>query len=318
VGESGSGKSTILEAVMGLGEGEIVDGSVYYQGDDLTELNQKELRELRGNEISIVFQESRPHLNPTYTVGDQINDVLMAHTELTENERWERIYDLLDLMEISNPSERAHSYPHEFSGGMCQRIGIAMAIACEPKLLLADEPTSALDVTIQAQIIDLLLDLQEEMDLSILWITHNMGVIARVCDRVAVMYAGNIVENGTKEEIFKNPKHPYTAGLLEAVPRHDQDTGRRFGTIEGSPPDLQTLPSGCVYQDRCPEFMPSCAEARPNYYEYEPDSNESHVVKCFLHDDQPITNESDDSSSSISDDGDLSEIQPSNKGNVEP
>ncbi|SDZ84485.1 peptide/nickel transport system ATP-binding protein [Haloplanus vescus] len=280
VGESGSGKSTLLRSVMGLVEdpGEIVEGSVEYRGRELTTMSDAELRKLRGNDISFIFQEPTAHLNPAYTVGDQITDVLEAHTDLDSDERWERVYDLLGRLGIPSPRERAEAYPHEFSGGMAQRVCIAMALACDPDLLLADEPTSALDVTIQAQIIDLLSDLQEDLGLSILWVTHDMGVVAETCDTMAVMYAGNVVEYGPVESVFAEPSHPYTEALLRTVPSH-LDTEPRFDTIEGSPPDLQNLPDGCVFRERCPDEMEACSARRPPYYEL----SEERLSKCFLH-----------------------------------
>lgn len=286
VGESGSGKSTLLRTIMGLIEdpGEIVEGSINYRGKDLTTYTDKELRKLRGNEMSLVFQEPTSHLNPAYTVGDQITDVLEAHTNMGEEERWERTYELLDLLDIPSPEDRADSYPHEFSGGMAQRVCIAMALACEPELLLADEPTSALDVTIQAQIIDLLTELQDELDLSIVWVTHDMGVVAETCDSMGVMYAGNIVEYGSVDSVFEDPKHPYTEALLKTVPSHT-DTGKRFDTIEGSPPDLENLSQGCVFQDRCPEAMESCQTHRPPYYEVGEENDR--IAKCLLHEGKP-------------------------------
>jgi len=282
VGESGSGKSTLLRSIMGLIEdpGEIAAGEINYRGRDLTELSDEAFRQLRGNDISFIFQEPMSHLNPAYTVGDQITDVLAAHTELNSDERWERVYELLDLLGIPAPEDRADSYPHEFSGGMAQRVCIAMALACEPDLLLADEPTSALDVTIQAQIIDLLSDLQSEFDVAMIWVTHDMGVVAETCDTLGVMYAGNIVEYGDVDDIFDDPKHPYTEALLGSVPTH-RDTSDRFETIEGAPPELQDLPSGCVFRDRCPEATDACRSHRPPYYEV--GGSRDWIAKCLLH-----------------------------------
>ncbi|MGQ4557607.1 oligopeptide/dipeptide ABC transporter ATP-binding protein [Halobellus sp. GM3] len=283
VGESGSGKSTLLRSIMGLigSPGEIADGSVRYRGRDLTACADEELRTLRGNDISFVFQEPMSHLNPAYTVGEQIADVLAAHTEMEKPERWERVYELLELLGIPSPEDRAESYPHEFSGGMAQRVCIAMALACEPELLLADEPTSALDVTIQAQIIDLLSELQSELEVAMVWVTHDMGVVAETCDTLGVMYAGNIVEHGDVEDVFADPKHPYTEALLHSVPSH-RDRSSRFATIEGSPPELQSLPDGCVFENRCPEATETCRSRRPPYYEVGDDGERT--VKCFLHD----------------------------------
>lgn len=286
VGESGSGKSTLLRSVMGLIEdpGQIVSGSITYRGRELTEMSDEKLREIRGNDISLIFQEPSSHLNPAYTVGDQITDVLEAHTEMDKEDRWDRTYELLEMLGIPSPEDRAESYPHEFSGGMAQRVCIAMALACEPDLLLADEPTSALDVTIQAQIIDLLKDLQDELGVSMMWVTHDMGVVAETCDRIGVMYAGNIVEYGDVTDVFTDPQHPYTEALLDTVPSH-RDTSRRFKTIEGSPPDLQDLPQGCVFQERCPEAMESCRKHRPPYYEI--DDSGDWTAKCLLHEGKP-------------------------------
>jgi len=286
VGESGSGKSTLLRSIMGLIEepGEIAAGEIRFRGRDLTELPDAEFRELRGNDISFVFQEPMSHLNPAYTVGDQITDVLAAHTELSSDERWDRVYELLEMLGIPAPKERAESYPHEFSGGMAQRVCIAMALACEPDLLLVDEPTSALDVTIQAQIIDLFSDLQSTFDVAIIWVTHDMGVVAETCDTLGVMYAGNIVEYGDVNDVFADPKHPYTEALLGSVPTH-RDASPRFDTIEGAPPELQDLPPGCVFQDRCPEATEACRSHRPPYYEVGADRER--IAKCLLHRGQP-------------------------------
>lgn len=286
VGESGSGKSTLLRSIMGLIEepGEITDGVIRYRDRDLTTLSDGDLRQIRGNDIGFVFQEPMSHLNPAYTVGEQISDVLAAHTDLDAAERTERVHELLGLLEIPAPEERANSYPHEFSGGMAQRVCIAMALACEPDLLLADEPTSALDVTIQAQIIDLLSDLQSELDVAMIWVTHDMGVVAETCDTLGVMYAGNIVEYGDVTDIFADPKHPYTEALLRSVPSH-RDRSSRFETIEGSPPELQDLPEGCVFADRCPEATETCRSHRPPYYEVGSDGE--WLAKCLLHQGNP-------------------------------
>ncbi|MFC6987889.1 ABC transporter ATP-binding protein [Haloplanus sp. GCM10025708] len=289
VGESGSGKSSLIRSIMRLlpDNGDIVDGAARFKGRDLSEMSESDLREIRGNEISMIFQHPISHLNPAYTIGDQIEDVLQAHTDLDEAERWDRIHTTLEQLGIPAPEERAKNYPHEFSGGMAQRVAIAMALICQPDLVLADEPTSALDVTIQAQIIDLLSDLQDELDMSIIWVTHDMGVVAEVSDTVAVMYAGNVVEYGPVREIFEAPKHPYTRALLETVPRHDRDRSERFNTISGSPPDLSDLPTGCVFQDRCPDEMDICGEHRPQYYRFDTEREDEHLAKCFLHADQP-------------------------------
>ena len=285
VGESGSGKSTLLRSVMRLIEdpGKIVDGEINYRGNNLVEMSDAELRDIRGDDISFIFQEPMSHLNPAYTIGEQIDDVLTAHTSMDKSARTNRIHELLDLVGIPSPEDRVDAYPHEFSGGMAQRVCIAMALACEPEILLADEPTSALDVTIQAQIIDLLTDLQDKLNISVLWVTHDMGVVAEVCDSIGVMYAGNIVEYGRVTDVFDSPKHPYTEALLESVPSH-LDNSTRFATIDGSPPELQALPEGCVFQDRCPEATEECRTHRPSYFEVG-DSDEW-TAKCWLHADE--------------------------------
>lgn len=286
VGESGSGKSTLLRSIIRLVEdpGEIISGEINYRGNDIVEMSDSELRDVRGDDISFIFQEPMSHLNPAYTIGEQIDDVLVAHTPMDKSTRTSRIYELLHLVGIPSPKDRVDAYPHEFSGGMAQRVCIAMALACEPEILLADEPTSALDVTIQAQIIDLLTDLQDKLNISVLWVTHDMGVVAEVCDSIGVMYAGNIIEHGHVTDVFNSPKHPYTEALLKSVPSH-LDNSTRFATIDGSPPELQSLPEGCVFQDRCPEATEECRTRRPPYFDVGDSGNWS--AKCWLHAPEP-------------------------------
>lgn len=298
VGESGSGKSTLLRSIMRLIEdpGEIVSGEINYHENNLAEMSDAELRDIRGDDISFIFQEPMSHLNPAYTIGEQIDDVLAAHTSMSKSNRTNRVHELLDLVEIPSPEDRIDAYPHEFSGGMAQRVCIAMALACEPEVLLADEPTSALDVTIQAQIIDLLTNLQDRLNIAVLWVTHDMGVVAEVCDSIGVMYAGNIVEYGRVIDVFDSPKHPYTEALLKSVPSH-LDNSTRFETIDGSPPELQDLPKGCVFQDRCPEATEKCRTHRPSYFEVGGSSD--WTAKCWLHADKPASHNSPQSDSSV-------------------
>jgi peptide/nickel transport system ATP-binding protein len=258
VGESGSGKSVTMLAVMGLVQvpGEIVSGDIRWKGRSLLgPQGRRLLRTLRGREIAMIFQDPMTALDPLFTVGTQITEVLRHHLGLKRRPARRRALELLELVDLSAPERRLDQYPHELSGGMRQRVMIAMALACEPKLLIADEPTTALDVTIQAQILELLAALQERLKLSVVLITHDLGVIAQVCRRVAVMYAGRVVEVGLAEEVFERPVHPYTQGLLRATPRPDE-VAERMATIEGLPPNLIAPPPGCAFAARC-----ACAQA---------------------------------------------------------
>lgn len=265
VGESGSGKSVTAQAVMGLitTPGEIVGGDILWKGRSLFSAKGKQyLQKIRGKEITMIFQDPMTSLNPVFTIGTQITEVLSHHLGMSKHQARERAIELLDLVEIPAPSSRLNQYPHEFSGGMRQRVMIAMALACEPQLLIADEPTTALDVTIQAQILELLADLQKRLNLSVIMITHDLGVIAQLCYRVAVMYAGKIVEVGQAEDMFKRPIHPYTQGLLEATPRPDEVTERMIA-IQGVPPNLISPPAGCAFVPRCQHATAGCAQQPP-------------------------------------------------------
>lgn len=283
VGESGSGKSVTAQAIMGMvstRNGKVKDGQVVFKGKDITTLSKKELQGLRGSELGMIFQDPMTSLNPTMKVGRQIEEGLFKHQKLKKTEAKKKTIELLKLVGIPAPEKRYGQYPHEFSGGMRQRVVIAIALACDPTLIIADEPTTALDVTIQAQILDVLSDIQQQRNMSIILITHDLGVVAEVADRVAVMYAGLVVESGTVEEIFENPKHPYTTKLLQSVPSSDPAVKDRLVSIEGAPPDLFSPPKGCPFADRCPFAMDVCVEYMPE----EESFSESHYARCWLHD----------------------------------
>jgi oligopeptide/dipeptide ABC transporter ATP-binding protein len=278
VGESGSGKSVTAQALLGLVElpGRITGGDVRWKGDSLVHHADAALQRVRGREIAMVFQDPMTSLNPLFTVGAQIAETLRRHLKLSRKAARERAVELLDLVGIANPSRRATQHPHEMSGGMRQRVLIAMALACEPELLVADEPTTALDVTIQAQILDLVADLQDRLDLAVLLITHDLGVVAGLCDRVAVMYAGRLVELGAADALFADPGHPYTTGLLRSTPRIDEVTDRLV-SIEGAPPDLVKPPAGCPFAARCPLVHERCATEMPALETHE----EGREVACW-------------------------------------
>ncbi|TNE47206.1 MAG: ABC transporter ATP-binding protein [Deltaproteobacteria bacterium] len=264
VGESGCGKTVSTMALIGLiqAPGKIVGGSIKFRGTDITHYSQKQWNQLRGKEIAMIFQDPMTSLNPFLTIGDQIREVLELHTDLRGKAIRHRIVELLESVGLESPGNRLSAYPHQFSGGMRQRVMIAMALAAEPKVLLADEPTTALDVTIQAQILDLLASLQEQRELSILMITHDMGIVAGFCDRVQVMYAGRIVERGDVEPLYERPLHPYTEGLLGSIPRLDQPIEALQG-IPGQPPSLLHPPDGCLFAPRCNYATDLCRKERP-------------------------------------------------------
>ncbi len=266
VGESGSGKSVHVLAMLGLvpqPPGRIAGGSVMFGGRDLLALSEAELRDVRGGQIGIVFQDPMTSLNPVLTVGRQIAEPVIRHRGLSTGQAWQRAAELLDLVGIADPERRLRQYPHQFSGGMRQRVMIAIAVACNPKLLIADEPTTALDVTVQAQILGLVRDLKARMGMSVIWITHDMGVVAGLADTVQVMYGGRIVERGPVRAIFKDPRNAYTWGLLRALPDHGQRTQRRLHQIDGQPPDLTIPPRGDPFAPRNPFATPRCFEEAP-------------------------------------------------------
>ncbi|AND37836.1 MULTISPECIES: ABC transporter ATP-binding protein [Cytobacillus] len=284
VGESGCGKSVTSQSIMRLipsPPGRIADGAVLFKGKDLTKLKESEMRNIRGADISMIFQDPMTALNPTITIGEQIIEGIMQHEPISRQDARKKALEMLNLVGIPNPSERLKHYPHQFSGGMRQRIVIAMALVCAPEVLIADEPTTALDVTIQAQILDLFKDIQKKTGVSIIIITHDLGVVAQVADRIAVMYAGKIVEAGERREIFYNPQHPYTKGLLNSVPRLDLD-GADLVPIGGSPPDLFAPPAGCPFAARCGFAMEVCDRVYP----YKTHISRDHHVDCWLQDER--------------------------------
>ncbi len=284
VGESGCGKSVTALSIMRLiptPPGHYAGGQIHYQGQNLLELPEPEMRKLRGNRISMIFQEPMTSLNPVFTIGNQIAEAICLHEKLNYKSGLEKAIHMLELVGIPSPKDRAACYPHQLSGGMRQRVMIAMALACKPDLLIADEPTTALDVTIQAQIMELMLQLQQEMGMSILLITHDLGVVAETCDQVVVMYAGRVVEQADVQTIFKHPKHPYTVGLLASVPGNlDKGGGSggqaRLQTIPGLVPNLLNLPQGCRFQDRCSRATDPCRQIEP---ELTPVG--SHLFRCY-------------------------------------
>jgi oligopeptide/dipeptide ABC transporter ATP-binding protein len=279
VGESGSGKSVTALSIVRLVQppGRITGGSILFGGRDLAALGEAEMRRVRGAGIGFVFQEPTAALNPVFTVGDQIAEALVVHGRAARRDAWGRAAELLAAVRMPDPARRVHDYPHQLSGGMRQRVVIAMALACRPALLIADEPTTALDVTIQAEILDLLGELQARFDLALLLITHDLGVVARTADRVAVMYAGRIVEAGPVREIFESPAHPYTRGLLASIP--GGAPGRRLRAIDGTVPDLAALPPGCAFGSRCPNRFDACEAGRPPAFDIGP----GHTARCFLY-----------------------------------
>ncbi len=266
VGESGCGKSITALSIMRLipsPPGRILGGTIRFMGDDLLAQDDKTMRDIRGNSIGMVFQEPMTSLNPVLTIGRQLSEAVQRHLGYDSDAASARAAELLELVGIPDAPNRLRAYPHEFSGGMRQRVMIAMALSCNPKLLIADEPTTALDVTIQAQILELIKKVQRELGIAVIIITHNLGVVARYVDRINVMYAGRIVERGTLHQVFDDPRHPYTKGLLASVPRLDKPKGERLIPIEGMPPDLSNLPLGCAFRDRCAYAVGRCEHDTP-------------------------------------------------------
>jgi oligopeptide transport system ATP-binding protein len=282
VGESGSGKSVTAKSIMRLNpEANTIvrGGEILFEGQDLLKLSEKRMQDVRGPKIAMVFQDPMTSLDPTMRVGRQITESLKEHLGLSTQRARERAVELLTLVGIPYPRDRVKQYPHQFSGGMRQRVVIAIALACDPQILIADEPTTALDVTIQAQILELLRELQEQLGMSVILITHDLGVVAHTAHRVAVMYGGKIIETGTLREIFYNPQMPYTWGLLSSIPLPTADRGQELIPIPGSPPDMLDPPKGCPFTPRCPYAMRICAEEMPEHTTFSPE----HKAACWLH-----------------------------------
>ncbi|MBR1455614.1 MAG: ABC transporter ATP-binding protein [Oscillospiraceae bacterium] len=279
VGESGSGKSVTAYSIMQIlaASGRIVEGSIKLDGQELVNAGEKVMKTVRGNRISIIFQDPMTSLNPTYTIGRQLMEAITLHTDRNRRQAWDRAVEMLRLVNVNEPEKRMKQYPYEFSGGMRQRVMIAMALACEPDILIADEPTTALDVTIQAQILDLMKSLQEELGMAIIMITHDLGVVAQLCDEVIVMYAGSICEQGTADEIFYNPRHEYTKGLLRSIPTADT-AGTRLQPISGTPIDLLNMPAGCPFAPRCDNAMKICLRERCERMAV----NTDHAAACWM------------------------------------
>src|SRR5690554_3354044 len=284
VGESGSGKSITSLSILKLipsPPGEIVDGEIFFDGKDLVKLSEDEMCHIRGNDISMIFQEPMTSLNPVLTIGEQIMEVLMYHQKMTKNVAKKRAIEMLELVGIPRANEIVDDYPHRLSGGMRQRVMIAMAMSCNPKLLIADEPTTALDVTIQAQILDLMKDLSNKYDTSILLITHDLGVVSEVAERVVVLYCGQVVEEADVDSLFDNPYHPYTEGLIGSIPSLDDNTDR-LESIKGTVPPPEHFPSGCRFSARCPQVFDRCKAEQPQLLTL----NNNRKVRCFLHEDK--------------------------------
>ncbi len=280
VGESGSGKSVSVGAMMQLlaYPGKVVGGNIYFEGRDVSTLDKKEIRKLRGKEMAMIFQDPMTSLNPVYTIGNQLVETIRQHTDMDKKQAFDHGTEMLRKVGINNPGQRMKQYPHELSGGMRQRVMIAIALCCEPKLLIADEPTTALDVTIQAQILDLMKKLRSETDAAVILITHDLGIVSDICDRVLVMYAGRIVEAGSIDDIYYNPSHPYTKGLLACLPKMDGEQ-KQLQPIEGTPIDLLNLPEGCSFAPRCNNCMKICLKKEPPEFLL----SEGHTSACWCH-----------------------------------
>ena len=285
VGESGCGKSVTAQSVMRLipePPGRIVHGRILFDGTDIVPLSMEQMRTIRGNRIAMIFQEPMTSLNPVYTIGNQISEMFQLHEKRSKRESWQRSIEMLQKVQIPAPEKRVHEYPHQLSGGMRQRAMIAMALACNPEILIADEPTTALDVTIQAQILELMMQLKEDYDTAIMMITHDLGVIAEIAKRIVVMYAGKVVEEGPTVDIFEDPKHPYTQGLLKSIPKLGERAkhGRQqLQEISGIVPSLYDLPQGCRFYARCPHAMGICNDSVPELIQV----GDAHRVRCYLY-----------------------------------
>lgn len=286
VGESGSGKSVTSSSIIRLlppRTGKIVGGSIEFEGKDVLALSKKELNDFRGKDIAVIFQDPMTSLDPVFKIGKQMTEMIMAHQNVTKDEAWKMAVEALSKVGIPEPEKRMNSYPYELSGGMCQRVIIAMAVCCKPKLIIADEPTTALDVTVQAQVLELLKELQRDMDTAILLITHNLGVVWEMCDKVMVMYAGNTVEFTDTKTLYSNPRHPYTWGLLDSMPKLSDESKGELKTILGTPPDLRLTGECCNFYNRCPYVTEACTQSVPPLVEVEP----GHFVACHR---QNLTN----------------------------
>ena len=283
VGESGSGKSVTSSSILPPRTGKIVGGSIEFEGKDVLALSKKELNDFRGKDIAVIFQDPMTSLDPVFKIGKQMTEMIMAHQNVTKDEAWKMAVEALSKVGIPEPEKRMNSYPYELSGGMCQRVIIAMAVCCKPKLIIADEPTTALDVTVQAQVLELLKELQRDMDTAILLITHNLGVVWEMCDKVMVMYAGNTVEFTDTKTLYSNPRHPYTWGLLDSMPKLSDESKGELKTIPGTPPDLRLTGECCNFYNRCPYVTEACTQSVPPLVEVEP----GHFVACHR---QNLTN----------------------------
>ena len=286
VGESGSGKSVTSSSIIRLlppRTGKIVGGSIEFEGKDVLALSKKELNDFRGKDIAVIFQDPMTSLDPVFKIGKQMTEMIMAHQNVTKDEAWKMSVEALSKVGIPEPEKRMNSYPYELSGGMCQRVIIAMAVCCKPKLIIADEPTTALDVTVQAQVLELLKELQRDMDTAILLITHNLGVVWEMCDKVMVMYGGNTVEFTDTKTLYSNPRHPYTWGLLDSMPKLSDESKGELKTIPGTPPDLRLTGKCCNFYNRCPYVTEACTQSVPPLVEVEP----GHFVACHR---QNLTN----------------------------
>lgn len=279
VGESGSGKSVTAYSIMQIlaSTGKIKSGEIRYKGEDITKWNKKQMQKFRGEKCSIIFQDPMTSLNPVFTVGNQLEEAILLHTDKNKKEAKERAIEMLSLVGVNEPARRVKQYPHELSGGMRQRVMIAMALACEPDILIADEPTTALDVTIQAQILELMKELQEKMGMAIIIVTHDLGVIASMCDEIIVMYGGRVCERGTADDIFYNPAHEYTKGLLRSIPKQD-NMGEKLVPIGGTPINLLNMPKGCAFCPRCSEAMKVCLRELPPELRL----SDTHLSSCWL------------------------------------